>query len=226
MKLKVRNIILQVLMLFLTSAILSAQGLENFYFKEAQPRGEDGLTRFPTAIRGLYKSVKDSSKRLVISSDSVSIEIPMVQYATISELETKKYIFHDSVVIKPNGVRLPCLLKNDTLYFVDFAKSLLFAIDDNHILKKVDDKFVLSKLSHDGKWECTLLYMENQQICLAYFDFEKKLTDIEKNKKILKIKSEDGNHYLANFKLKEFIKIMDQNYFPGKQYFYKKFDWQ
>ena len=214
------------LVLFLTSLPAFGQSLENFYFKEAQPRGEDGLTRFPATIRGLYKSVNDSSKRLVITSDSVSIEIPMVQYATLIELGSKKYTFRDSVVVKPNGVELPCLRKNDTLYFVDFAKSLLFAIDEKHVLKKVDNKFVLNSRSQNGKWECTLLYMENQQICLAYFDFDKKITEIDKNKKIQKINSPDGNYYLANYKLKEFNKFSNQNYFPGKQYFYKKFDWQ
>lgn len=226
MKLKVRNIYLILFTVLSPLIKINAQTIENFYFKESQPRKEESLTRFPAGLRGLYKSEKDSTKRLHISADSVCIEIPMVQYALMSELEAKKYTFRDSVVIKPNGAALPCLQKNDTLFFVDYAQSVLFALDNDHVLKQVNDAFVLSKKIGDDKWECFLLYKETERMCLAYFDFDKKVKELDENKKIEKITSGNEAYYSANLKKKDFVKFIDKNYFPLKQYFHKRFDWQ
>lgn len=226
MKIKVIKIYLVLIGVFSTVFNCSAQSLENFYFKEAQPRFEESLTRFPATLRGLYMSDKDSSKRLHITADSISIEIPMVQFATLKELAIKKYIFRDSVVIKPDKTSLPCLLKHDTVYFADYVQSVIFAVSETHVLKIVDEKFVLSKKISEDKWECLLIYKENDKICIAYFDFDKNIKDIEKNKKIEKKASKEGSYYLANLKTKEFIKLLDKNYFPNKHYFHKRFDWQ
>jgi hypothetical protein len=223
MKINIRKIFLTLLGVYSLFNHCEAQVLENFYFKGAQPRNEEGLTRFPTHFRGLYIHDKDSTKRLVITEDSITIEIPMVQYCSMNELKEKKYTLRDTVVIRPNGAEMPCFVKNDTVFFIDYAKSLLFYIDETHIIKKADEKLILNKQINGNKWECFIIYKENERICIAYFDFDKKTKELEENKKIQKIKGDDGNYYLANLKMKEFLKIIDRNYFPVKQYFNKRY---
>ena len=66
----------------------------------------------------------------------------------------------------------------------------------------------------ENKWDCLMFYRENDKICIAYFDFDKKIKEIDANKKIEKVDSGTEKYYLANFKKKDFIKIMDGNYFP------------
>ena len=201
------------------------QFLENFYFKESQPKDEESISRLPANLRGLYMSDKDSTKRLLVNSDSVAIEIPMVQYGTRAELIKKKYKVLDTLVTKPNGISVPCFIKNDTVFFVDYVESVFFAVSETNQIKKVDDKYILSKKVSDDKWEVFLLYKENDKICLAYFDFEKFKKEIDANKKIEKVKQTESNsYYLANLKLKEFNKIIDKGYFPIKQYFHNRFD--
>lgn len=223
MKLNVINIFLTLLGVYSLSLTCAGQSLDNFYFKEAQPKGVESITRFPANFRGLYIADKDSTKRLLITSDSVIIEIPMVQYCSLGELKQKKYTLRDSVVVRPNGLEMPCFVKNDTVFFIDYAQSVLFAVDDAHIIKKADDKLIISKQISENKWDCFILYKENERICIAYFDFDKKLKEIDENKKIQKITGESENYYLANLKTKEFLKIIDRSYFPRKQYFNKRF---
>jgi hypothetical protein len=226
MKIKVRNIFLSLIGVFSLSFCCGAQDIENFYFKEAQPKGEESLTRIPANFRGLYMHDKDSTKRLHVTSDSVIIEIPMVQYCTKAELQAKNYRLRDTVVVRPNGVELPCFVKNDTVFFADYAQSVLFSVSDLYNIKKADDKLIVSKQINENKWECFILFKENERICIAYFDFDKKIKEINENKKIQKIKTETENYYLANFKSKDLLKIIDRNYFPRKQYFYKRFNQQ
>lgn len=202
------------------------QDPSDFYFKEPQPRKEDEITRFPGSIRGLYKSDKDSTKRLRITGDTISIEVPFMQFATLSEIGKKNYAFRDSVLVTPKGKELRCLLKSDTVYFIDYATSILFACNETQVIKRVDDVYVLSKRKDDEKWECLLIYQENAKLCVAYFDFDKKQKELMDNKRIEKIKNGEENYFLANLKKKDFIKLVDNNYFPTKLYYTKRFDWQ
>ncbi|HYG49980.1 MAG TPA: hypothetical protein VD905_03710 [Flavobacteriales bacterium] len=226
MKLKVRKFFL--VLVFQWAGLITCFGQEpsDFYFKEAQPRKEDELTRFPSSIRGLYKNDKDTTRRLRITGDSISVEVPFVQYATLEEIAKKNYEVRDTVLLTPSGKQLPCLQKSDTVFFVDFAASVLFACNETQIIKRVDDVYVLSKRKQDDKWECLLLYRENSKLCIAYFDFDKKTKELLENKKIEKIKDDNGHYFLANLKKKDFVKLVDNNYFPIKQYYTKRFDWQ
>lgn len=226
MRIKVRNIFLASIGVLLLVNNSASQNFDSFYFKEAQPKKEESLTRFPSTIRGLYKSATDSTKRLLITADSISFEIPMVQFALLNELPAKNYKIIDSVLVKPDGTQLAFIQKNDTVFFVDFAQSVIFSTSEKRVIKKVDDKYVLSSNTGENKWDCFLLYKENSTICIAFFDFDKKVKEINENKKIEKIKNGAENYYLGNMKLKEFQKIIDKEYFPRKQYFHKRFDWQ
>jgi hypothetical protein len=226
MKLKVRKIFLVLLVQWAGLITCFGQEPDDFYFKEAQPRKEDELTRFPSSIRGLYKSDKDSTKRLRITGDTVSVEVPFVQFATLDDLKKRKYELKDSMLITPHGKQLNCFQKSDTVYFVDFVSSVLFACNETHIIKRVNDVYVLSKRQSENKWECLLIYPENSKLCVAYFDFDKKTKELMSNKKIEKIKADEDSYFLANLKKKDFVKLIDGNYFPLKQYYTKRFDWQ
>lgn len=225
MKLKIKKIILCCCLYFLAFSAAQAQEVNDFFFEEAQPRKEDALAHFPRSFRGLYKSDKDSTKRLRITADSILFEIPMVQYSTVAGLQAKNYTLRDSVVVTAKGKELPCLVKNDTVFFIDFAQSVFFARAQGQVIKMIDRQIIISKQIAENKWECTLLYEENGKMCLAYFDFSKKDEEIRNNKRIDEVK-EIPPYFIANLRKKDFLKLVDKNYFPVKNYFNKRFDWQ
>jgi len=226
MKLKITKIFCLFCLYFLAFPSVQAQRITDFFFEDAQPRKEDALAHFPRNFRGLYKNDKDSTRRLRVTADSVIFEVPLVQFAPGKDLPNKNYSLQDTVLTARNGRKLPCFIKNDTVYFIDFVQSVYFARDPHHIIKKLDETIVLSKQVSENKWECAHLYPENGKICLAYFDPDKKTEEIRSNKKIDEIKEGEAAYFSANLKKKDFLKLMDKNYFPGKQYFYKRFDWQ
>jgi len=226
MKIKIKKILYLLCLYFLAFSAVQAQDINDFFFEEAQPRKEEALAHFPKNMRGLYKNDKDSTRRLRITADSVVFEVPLVQYATLNELTAKNYSFRDSVLISNKGKSLPCLLRSDTVFFVDFVQSVYFVRNQQNIIKILDERIILSKQVSENKWQCTLLYEENGKMCLAYFDFGKKVEDIKSNKKIDEIKEGEMPYFMANLKKKDFLKLVDKNYFPEKHYFYKRFDWQ
>ena len=226
MKLKIKKIFCLLCLCFLAFPVIQAQDITDFYFEDAQPRKEDVLAHFPRNYRGLYKSDKDSTRRLRVTADSVIFEIPLVQFAPVKELPNKNYSLQDTVLVRSNGKNLPCFIQNDTVYFVDFVQSVYFVRNQKNVIKKLDETIVMSKQVAENKWECALLYPENGKICLAYFDPDKKTDEIRSNKKIDEVKEGGISYFSANLKKKDFLKLMDKNYFPGKQYFYKRFDWQ
>lgn len=226
MKIKIKKIRYLLCLYFLAFSPVQAQDINDFFFEEAQPRKEEALAHFPKNIRGLYKNDKDSTRRLRITADSIVFEVPMVQYASRAELADKNYVLQDSVLTNQQGKHLPCLMRNDTVFFVDFVQSVYFVRNRENIIKTLDETVVLSKQVSENKWKCALLYEENGKMCLAYFDYAKKTEDIKSNKKIDAVKEGDNPYFIANLKKKDFLKLMDKNYFPEKHYFYKRFDWQ
>lgn len=225
MKIKIKKISYLFCLYFLVS-VVQAQDINDFFFEEAQPRKEDVLAHFPKNMRGLYKSEKDSTRRLRITADSLIFEVPMVQYALTSQLAEKNYALRDTVLVNANGKVLPCLLRSDTVFFVDFAQSVYFVRSPQNIIKAVNNTYVLSKQVAENKWECTLLYKDNEKMCVAYFDFEKNMADVKSNKKIDVVKEGSAPYYLTTLRRKDFLKLVDKNYFPAKNYFYKRYDWQ
>lgn len=227
MELKIRNYCLALLCFMCCNMNALAQKITDFYFEEAQPRKEEALAHFPRTLRGLYKSTTDSTRRVRITADSIAFEIPMVQFASPQQLRDKNYTFTDSLVLTPDNRQLPAMLRNDTIYFVDFIQSVLFVKDASHIIKQADDVYVLSREVSKDKWDCMLLTRDGGgRLCIAYFDFSKNMQDIGSNKRIDEVKGDEKTYYLANLKKKDFSKLIEKNYFPDKQYFYKRFEWQ
>lgn len=225
MKLKVLKIF-GLTTFFLSTQVLLAQDNIEFYFKDAQPKKEDVLTRFPMQVRGLYKSDKDTTRRLRITADSLSFEVPMVRYASINELASKNYSITDSTITSPSGKMYFSFTRLDTVYFVDYVQSVLFVQNETNVIKKIENHFILSKRLEEEKWECILLTLDQDKICIAYLDPDHKQKEISSNKKIDVVVENDTQQCKANLKKKEFIKLIDQGFFPRKQYFSKRFNWQ
>lgn len=223
MKLKLIKNIVGFITIFNSASILFAQQINDFYFKQAQPRKEEQIGQIPKSIRGLYKSEKDTIRRLRISADSISVEIPMVMYASREELIAKNYTVTDSLLITSEGKELLCMAKNDTLFFVDYVQSPIFVLSNSNSIKKNENIYILSLQQANSYYTCMLLIDDGNKITIAQFDADKKLDEINKNKKIEKITNTDVPYYLADLKLKDFLKIVNNNYFPIKQVYYKRY---
>lgn len=220
MKIKINLVIL----CFVFCSNLSfAQEINEFFFEQAQPKRVDAFGKFPLSLRGLYKSEKDSTRRLRITSDSLLIEVPMAMFASPSELAQKNYTLQDTVIITDKGKVLPCLVKNDTVLFIDYVHSPIYFNSKNNLIKKNENTYVLNKQLENGFYTCLLLIDDGNKITIAQFDMDKKEAELSKNKKIEKNTKTTTPYYLANLKWKDFSKLIESGYFPNKQVFYKRY---
>lgn len=200
-----------------------AQEPSSFFFTQPQPKKGETLSKFPSKYRGLYKFQKDSTRRLVISADSLFTDFPIVMTFPKTHLQKKGRWLNDSMVIGSRKDTLPCINKGDTIYFYEFVAVNVFKISETHILTQLDDYLILNTRMADDRWMVTIIYKENSGISLAHFDHDKKENQIDDLRKIKKSQEEQSVVYLANFKEKDFKKLIDDEWFQGKQYYYKRF---
>jgi len=220
MKIKINLVIL---CFVFCSNLIFAQEINEFFFEQAQPKKVDSYGKFPLSLRGLYKSEKDSTRRLRITSDSLLIEVPMAMFASPSELVQKNYTLQDTVLITDKGKTLPCLVKNDTVLFIDYVQSPIYFNSKSNLIKKNENIYVLNKQLENGFYTCMLLIDDGNKITIAQFDMDKKEIELSKNKKIEKNTKTSSPFYIANLKWKDFSKLIESGYFPNKQVFYKRY---
>lgn len=222
-KIKVIKFLLVLLIAIAPNDQARSQKINNFYFEDAQPRKIDRITRFPQTFRGMYVTDKDSLRRFTIVDDSIYFELPMVQVASRTELEEKNYTVTDSMITAPNNESFRCFIQNDTVFFADYVKSVLFVVNENNVIKKSGETLILNRKLENNFWECFLIYKENDKLCLAYFDFGKKHDELNEHKRIKPITIGSERAYSGNLKEKDFQKLINGDYFPDKHYFTKRF---
>ena len=202
-----------------------AQELDEFFFEEAQPRKGKEISHFPKTIRGIYKSEKDSTRRLRISGDSIFIELPMMMYATVKELNDKGYNLQDTVIINPEGKFYYCMQRGDTVLFVDYVQSNLFGIGKENEVKQAGNIYVCNFKTREGFYMCFLLIDDGNKLTIAQFDISRKQDLLEKNKKVKKMTLANPPSYFASFKEKDFKKFYEAGFFSIKQVYYKRYSW-
>jgi len=186
-------------------------------FKEAQPENINGLSRFPNRLLGNYSN-EDKSKELSILP---SIIIQTVRYDSkihTNEIGNELTISGDTLIDNQTKEKYRFRKDGDSLVVNVAFRDTMFALDQNHILKKFKGHYFLNTQVEPKFWEVIKMDLSKGKLSLAGIYDDQQIKNLEK---ITETKSDTIAN--ANFKptKKQFKKFLKSNGFEENEVYYK-----
>lgn len=199
-------------------------GTTSFYFAEAQPSGVVNDNTFSQDFQGTYKSVKDTTVRLIITENTIYTEFPVLFSVTQAALDTTPDMF-----IKDGQLHgliedqtLTAEEENDTFYIVYPNRSDVFRIGTDEKLRKLDSKYLLNYKEDSGLWSTLLLYIDAEGVLkMESLDHDPVMEELQKFEELTRKKMDPLDTYVANPTQAEFRVFVEAGAFRDAEVYRK-----
>lgn len=195
--------------------MVQAQEGSSMYFREAQPKGEAALEKIPESFLGHYRSTHDSLKSIIITTDSIYVELVTIGILSEKEvrdnpkLELKDTLLYGIYSDKPVEV----IVKNDTLIFAVVSRHLFCKFSEQTTIKSLGDHLLISTETGEERFLVCCISLEKEGIQVAYVDHELEMELIKKQKGFVQKKEAAGDLYLLDLNALEMKKFIEKKGF-------------
>lgn len=153
----------------LTVACSGDKAISNVVFASPQPEEAKEFLSFPKYLLGEYWLKRDSSQ-LSIYGKGIYLHHLYPVKVSVMDLDSTCILIGDSVIRdKESGTDSPVKRLGDTLYWTVEKTDTLFKFDENHVLKKHKNAWILNSRQEEG-WLLTKLEKKNKQLTWSYID--------------------------------------------------------
>lgn len=211
---------------FWSGFTIYAQEAVSLYFTVVQPNDQKNLTQFPLSWQGEYTAEKDSLRKLIITEDSILVELITPVVISIQELkkdstlQLKENLLYGIYRNKPVEV----VRKNDTLIFAFVATHLFFKADPTNMLRSCGNMFLINRFNAKDRYSVTLLELnpETFSIKISYIDHEENPELYTQLKNIKRKNTSEEKLILIDFNTLQFIQFIQQGGFNVVENYIRK----
>ncbi len=153
----------------LTVACSDEKPISNVLFVSPQPEETREFLTFPKYLLGEYCSARDSS-RISIHPKGIYLHNNYPGNVSVMDLDSTYILIGDSLIRDMKSrIDFPVKRQGDTLYWTGEQTDTLFKFDENHVLKRYKNTWILNSRQEDG-WLLAKLEKKNKQLTWSYID--------------------------------------------------------
>ena len=205
--------------LLLGPTLAFGQNGTSFYFGEPQPVSEDTLYMIPLELQGTYFSAEDSSITITIDDTQIINYFPIFFYVLEAAIDTMDDISiqGDELVGFVEGENLPYTRQHDTLYTVYLQRTVMFEIDAEQPLGKLEQQYFLNYQEENGFWTTLLLELDKDEIRLYSFDHDVVKEEIQGLKQVKQKRLDEFDTYIGYPSSKELQHLIKKDGFTDEE---------
>lgn len=209
---------------FWSAPIILAQENVSLYFSSPQPSNEKNLENIPVSFTGIFVSEKDSLKKLIITQDSIYVELISLVYMSIDEVEMNPSLeLMDSLLygIYPNEP-VQVVLRNDTVFFAIVANHLFFKPSKKSTIRICGEHLIFSDKISTGKYSIGLIKFDQEKgsISISYIDHEEHLAVILSQNGVVEKNEANEKSYFLNLSTDALLNFIHSGLFAISETFY------
>ncbi len=219
--------------ILLILGIISCEPTDGVKFDSPQPESVKALSEFRNKIHGHYLNFNNSDKVLIIQNSLITTKTSIrfsCQRAEIEIDSLAKFDLNNNEelirYLNQNGGTTSII--NDSIFYLQILFDTLFAIDNDHILKKYKGSYFLNYKYADNYWRVKKLTIKKDTLIigeitptdtLLSLDYAEREVEYEKSDSVL-IKIESEKYILSPTK-REFKKLLRSEAFETTEKYIK-----
>ncbi len=204
---------------------LYAQEPAWFYFREPQPASETTQEKIPDSFHGMYVSVQDTLKTLVVTADSIYANLALPVEFTFEEIaHNPNLVLRDSLLYGVSATGPIKVIRQKDTYFGWLLVSYpFFKPSATQVLRVSGTHLLLSFEEEPGRWNVFLFRKEKEGLSLSQVDHEAGEAQIAGWKEMQRIQlSEDQELVTLSFSAEAMRRFIDQKGFNRTELYRNK----
>jgi hypothetical protein len=217
------NVLFTIFVVFICNSVLGQEEPTSFYFSDAQPNTKDA-TAFHENLVGQYVSLKDSTRMVTITEDTIFSQTLILMETTQEKLDTQEKIYVKEGMIYgiSEGRKFPVTMKNDTFYFNYVNNAVLFTANEMHKLRILGKNHYLNFKEDNNYWSTLLLNLgDKDTLQLFNLDHNAVMEKVKEFKVMKTEKIDDFKTYIASPSKKEMSRFTKSDGFTDVEKFAK-----
>lgn len=188
-----------------------AQKETGVFFNDAQPKDEEVLQTYFENMVGDYQKEDDKYVSISIDTNTISLEYLVRVSLPLKEIQNNpKYQLSGGRIYGIDSSKgLDFLLENDTVHFGIYQTEPFIAFTESTIVKKIEDKYIISQKNKNDLWDCTLIYKKENKLYIRFIDPMKDKDKLKSSFNSLKTQKVDGKSVFvvnaSNAAFKKFV---------------------